>query len=183
MAKGEKRRLEVRYSQPFHLTLAFIGFGLSIGAGLWLLIAGGLPVATEGANAGKPGFDGRLMLVLLSVAGLLYYSVRSVFMLRNRAPQLTIDRDGIVVGFGRDIHIPWNDVQWARVRGTRRTMQFGVSPEIFLRMRASLFNLDDPIAQVPGGGSAFAVRGGGLDASCNEMLDVVKAWRPTLPKR
>ncbi|MCW5748596.1 MAG: hypothetical protein KIT36_20570 [Alphaproteobacteria bacterium] len=168
---AKPRKLEVRHSQVFHMTLAAIGAVL-------LVISGMYGIATlmgEAALNDRPGW-----LLLLCGAAILYYVVRSVMRFRDRRPQLVVDRDGVHLGFGRDLLLPWESIHWARVRGLRPTLQLGVDPELFAKARVSMWNLDDNLTSVPGGGAALAVRASGLDTSMNTVLAAMHAWKPSL---
>jgi hypothetical protein len=129
----------------------------------------------EATANGKPAW-----LLLACAAAILYYVVRSVLRFRDRRPQLVVDRDGLRLGFGRDLLVPWDSVEWARVRGLRPSLQIGVPPELFSKARVSMWNLDDSLASVPGGGSAIAVRSAGLDTSMKNVLEAMQAWKPSL---
>jgi hypothetical protein len=165
------RRLEVRHSQTFNMTLAAIGMVMLAIAGLY----GFAMLLGESRIPGQPPW-----LLLLIVAGLLYYVVRSVLRFRDRRPQVVIDRDGIRLGFGRDLLVPWESVKWARVRGIRPALQLGVEPEHFTKARVSMWNLDDNLASVPGAGAAIAVRAAGLDTPMKTVLEMIHAWKPSL---
>ena len=168
---AKPRRLEVRHSQTFNMTLAAIGMVLLVIAGLY----GFALLLGEARAQGQPPW-----LLLLIAAGLLYYVIRSVLRFRDRRPQVVIDRDGIRLGFGRDLLVPWDEVQWARVRGIRPALQLGVTPERFGKARVSMWNLDDNLASVPGAGPAIAVRAAGLDTSMKTVLEMIYAWKPSL---
>lgn len=162
--------LEVRYSQPFHLTLAVIGFGITIvAAGFWLL--------SEDRNGDR---SSQFWLMAICAAGLLYYAIRSVRMIFDRRPQLVVDRKGIRLGFGRDVLIPWKDVQWVRTRGLRPMLQIGIPPETFVALRLSMWNLDDSLTPPQGAGSAVGIRGNGLDTSIADIATAIDQWNPHL---
>lgn len=165
------RRLEVRHSQMFNMTLAAIGIALLVIAGIY----GAAVLMGEAQIQGNSSW-----IMLLSVAAILYYVVRSILRFRNRRPQVVIDRDGVRLGFGRDLLVPWESIQWARVRGTRSMLQIGVTPEEATKAHVSLWNLDDNLTSVPGGGPAIGVRGAGLDTKMRTVLDSMRAWKPSL---
>jgi hypothetical protein len=96
--------LEVRYSQPFHLCLATIGVSLVSAAGIWAL------TASPEAGLDKLPTE-NLLLIGASALALLYYAVRSIVMLRDRRPQIAAGPDGLWLGFGRFVLIPWRDVR------------------------------------------------------------------------
>lgn len=168
---AKPRRLEVRHSQMFHMTLAAIGLALLVIAGIYGVAA----LMGEATLGQRPSW-----LLLLCVVAILYYVVRSILRFRDRRPQVVVDRDGVRLGFGRDLLVPWDAIQWARVRGVRPTLQLGVDPESFTKARVSLWNLDDNLTSVPGGGSAIAVRSAGLDTPMRAVLEAMHAWKPSL---
>jgi len=165
------RRLEVRHSQTFHMTLAAIGMALLVITAIYAAAA----LMGEASIGQRPSW-----LIGLSAAAILYYVVRSVLRFRDRRPQVVIDRDGIHLGFGRDLLVPWDVIQWARVRGIRPSLQIGVDLEHFAKARVSMWNLDDNLSSVPGAGPAIAVRAAGLDTRMKPVLDAVHAWKPSL---
>jgi hypothetical protein len=168
---AKPRRLEVRHSQTFHMTLAAMGLVLLVIAGLY----GAAILMGEAKVQERPSW-----LLLLCAAALLYYVIRSIRHFRDRRPQVVIDRDGVRLGFGRDLLVPWESIQWARVRGLRPALQFGVEPEHFTRARVSMWNLDDSLTTVPGAGAAIAVRAAGLDTSMKTVLEAMHAFKPSL---
>ena len=172
MAKRE--RLEIRFSQTFHITLAAIGVILPIAAAIWFLV-------NYDTMAGD--VTGRLVWLGLCTAGLLYYSGRAVMRLRLTEPQIVVDGKGVWLGFGRDVLLPWSDINLARPRGIRRTLQIGITPELFVQLRLSLFNLDDNLTAIPGGGVSVGVRFNGLDHPMRDAYDAIRTWKPGLPTR
>jgi GNAT superfamily N-acetyltransferase len=168
---AKPRKLEVRHSQTFHITLAAIGMIMLVIAGLY----GAAVLMGEAAAKERPGW-----LLLICAAALLYYVVRSVLRFRDRRPQVVVDKDGVRLGFGRNLLVPWDSIQWARVRGLRPSLQLGVDPEHFAQARVSMWNLDDNLTSVPGGGAAIAVRAAGLDTSMKTVLEAMHAWKPSL---
>jgi hypothetical protein len=168
---AKPRRLEVRHSQTFNLTLAAVGITLLVIAGLY----GAATLMGEARMGREPSW-----IMGLSALAILYYIVRSLMRFRDRRPQVVVDRDGVRLGFGRDVLLPWDAIQWARVRGTRSMLQIGVTPELFAAARVSLWNLDDSLTSIPGGGSAIGIRGAGLDTRMRTVLDSIHAWKPAL---
>jgi hypothetical protein len=168
---AKPRRLEVRHSQMFNMTLAAVGITLLVIAGLF-----GIAVLMGEARVQQS----QTWIMLLCAAAILYYVVRSVIRFRDRRPQVVIDRDGVHLGFGRNLLVPWDSIQWARVRGTRTMLQIGVTPELFTQARVSLWNLDDSLTSVPGAGLAIGVRGAGLDTRMRAVLESIHAWKPSL---
>ncbi|MBX3500126.1 MAG: hypothetical protein KF889_11830 [Alphaproteobacteria bacterium] len=169
----KRERLEIRFSQTFHVTLAAVGIMLPAASALWVLANYDRMVGEESS--------GRLILLGLGAAGLLYYAIRSILRLRETRPQIVIDNKGIWLGFGRDVLLPWADIRLARPRGMRRTLQIGITPELFGRLNLSLFNLDDNLTAVPGGGASVGVRFNGLDRPMRDVYDAIRAWKPGLP--
>ena len=170
---ARRERLEIRFSRTFHVSLAAIGFILPAIVGIWLL-----------ANYDRlvvEGSAGRLVWLGLGAAAMLYYAGRSIAKLRETRPQLVIDSKGVWLGFGRDVLLPWVDIHLARPRGTRRTLQIGITPELYARLNLSLFNLDDHLTAVPGGGTSVGVRFGGLDRPMREVYEAMRTWKPGLP--
>jgi hypothetical protein len=175
--------LEVRRSRPFNLTLAFFGLTLGVAAGGWALLEWtGLTVATGMATADEQASQGRLMWMALCASAMLYYAIRAVAHLRETAPQIVVDAQGIRLGFGRNVSIPWDSIRWMRVRGLRATLQLGIDPMLIGPMNLTLWNLDDNLCSVPGGGAAVGVRGQGLDHSMRDVAQVILAYRPQLPR-
>ena len=82
MAKRE--RLEIRFSQTFHVTLAAIGIMLPIAAVIWLLAS---PDKMEG---------GRLLWLGLCAAGLLYYTGRAIVRLRKQDKDERAEQEAIL---------------------------------------------------------------------------------------
>jgi hypothetical protein len=173
MAKRE--RLEVRFSQTFHVTLAAIGVILPVVAAIWLA-ANFERLVGEGSN-------GRFVFLGLCAAGLLYYAGRAIARLRETRPQIIVDNKGVWLGFGRDVLLPWSDIRLARPRGIRRTLQIGITPELYGRLNLSLFNLDDNLTAVPGGGASVGVRFNGLDRPMRDLYEAIRIWKPGLPTR
>ena len=60
--------------------------------------------------------DPRFVVFALLAMAMGYYAFLGVSRFRNREPQVVIDRDGILLGFGRNHRIAWDDIQWVRLR-------------------------------------------------------------------
>jgi len=124
--------------------------------------------------------------VLFSVLGMAmaYYVYTGISRYLDRTPQIVIDHDGIALGFGRNVRLGWDDIQWVRLRrlALRPQLQIGVEPQAFLaaNLRLSFFNLDDSLRPIRGMPTAILVRDNGLDTKAVAMLDAVKAFRPNL---
>jgi hypothetical protein len=170
------RVIEARWSRLHNLSMAVVAIGL---AGVAVLY---LSRSVQGAPAGTD--DPRFALYLLLATAMAYYGWLGLNRFGNRTPQVTIDRDGIVLGFGRDRRLAWNEIEWVRLRrlGVRPTLQIGVTPDVFViaNLRLSLWSLDDGLRPIRGTPSAVAVRDNGLDTRAAAMLDAVKAFRPNL---
>jgi hypothetical protein len=110
---------------------------------------------------------------------------------KSNQPQVVIDHDGIVLGFGRNQRFAWSEILWVRQRhlGFRPQLQIALVPEAFMRtdLRLSMWNLDDGLRPVRGSPAAVAVRDNGLDARASAMLDAVRGLqtesRAPNPKR
>jgi hypothetical protein len=170
------RVIEARWGRLHNLSMAVVSVGLA-GVALTYLTRG-----AQGAPAGSD--DPRFMLFLLIAAAMAYYAWLGLNRFGNRTPQVTIDRDGILLGFGRDRRLTWHDIEWVRLRrlGVRPTLQIGLKPEAFViaNLRLSLWSLDDALRPIRGVPAAVAVRDNGLDTRAATMLDAIKAFRPNL---
>lgn len=156
-------------------------------AAVSLAMIGGAIVhfATNSANAPTLSLnDPRFVLFSVLALAMAYYAFVGVSRYLDRAPQIVIDHDGIVLGFGRNRRIPWQDIQWVRLRrlALRPQLQVGLAPEAFVaaNLRLSLLNLDDSLRPIRGMPTAVLVRDNGLDTSSAAMLDAVRAFRPNL---
>jgi hypothetical protein len=124
-----------------------------------------------------------LLFAALGVAMLTYawIGVRRAF---DRQPQVVIDSDGIVLGFGRDRRLAWEDIQWVRLRrlALRPQLQIGLSPEAFVSsdLKLSTWHFDDGLRPLSGVPAALVVRDNGLDLRASAMLEAIKAFRPNL---
>jgi hypothetical protein len=170
------RVIEARWGRLHNLGMAVVAIALAAVA------LANLARGAQGAPVGTG--DPRFMLYLLLAAAMAYYAWLGLNRFGNRAPQVTIDRDGIVLGFGRDRRLAWHDIEWVRLRrlGVRPTLQIGLVPEAFViaNLRLSLWSLDDGLRPIRGVTSAVAVRDNGLDTRTTMMLDAIKAFRPNL---
>jgi len=173
------KALEVRYSRPHNISMAVLAAGM-LGISLLHLLGAVGPAGSLTAN------DPRFVLQAILVAAMGYYAWAGFTRSRNPEPQLVIDHDGIVLGFGRNRRFAWNDILWVRLRrlGFRPQLQIGLVPEAFVRtdLRLSMWNLDDGLRPVRGVPAAVAVRDNGLDAHAHAMLDAVRSFRPNLVK-
>ena len=156
--------------------------GMAIVAAAMVLVA-----VVHLASRTGPDFslsDSRFVLNAMLGAAMAYYVWLGLMRYTNRDPQVVIDRQGILLGFGRNRRLDWQDIDWVRLRrlGFRPVLQIGVKPEAFVaaNLGLSMFGLDDVLRPVRGMPAAFAVRDNGLDTRAAAMLDAVKSIRPNL---
>jgi hypothetical protein len=170
---------EARYGAVHNIGMAVVAI---------LMVAGAIAhFATNSANAPTLSLnDPRFVLFTVLSVAMAYYAYLGFSRYANRQPQIVIDRDGIVLGFGRNRRLTWDDIQWVRLRrlAMRPQLQIGVVPEVFVTadLRLSQWHLDDSLRPVRGMPSAILVRDNGLDMSAAAMLDAVRAFRPNLVK-
>ncbi|MBX9942534.1 MAG: PH domain-containing protein [Reyranella sp.] len=173
------KSVEARYSALHNLGMAAIAVAMIVGAIIHF--------ATNSQHA--PTFslnDPRFVLFSVIALAMAYYIFLGVSRYVDRRPQIVIDRDGIVLGFGRNRRLAWDDIEWVRLRrlALRPQLQIGVRPETFVAadLRLSLFNLDDSLRPIRGVPAAVLVRDNGLDVTSSAMLDAVGKFRPNLVK-
>ena len=170
---------EARYAAVHNIGMAVVAIVMIVGAIVHF--------ATNSANAPTLSLnDPRFVLFAgLSIA-MSYYAYLGVSRYANRQPQIVIDRDGILLGFGRNRRLAWEDIQWVRLRrlAMRPQLQIGVVPGVFVSadLKLSQWHLDDSLRPVRGIPAAVLVRDNGLDMSAAAMLDAVRAFRPNLVK-
>ena len=135
---------------------------------------------------GAAGTGTRSVLLAGLAIAMVYYGHLGVRRSLEREPQIVIDRDGVVLGFGRNRRFAWSDVQWVRLRrlAFRPQLQIALSPDAFVaaNLALSMWNLDDGLRPVRGVPAAVLVRDNGLDTSARAMLDAVRTFRPNLVK-
>lgn len=169
------RIVEARYSRPHNLGMAVVAIGMVVVA--LLLLSRGSP---QGKGTDNPLF----VFCLLLAAAMAFYAWLGFNRYGNRAPQVTIDHDGIALGFGRNCRFTWRDIEWVRMRrlGVRPTLQLGIAPHVFVaaNLRLSMWSFDDSLRPVRSVPAAVAVRDNGLDTRAGAMLDAVKSFRPNL---
>jgi hypothetical protein len=169
--------LEVRYGRLHNVSMAVVAIGV-VGAAVLHFAANSANAPTLSLN--DPRF---VMFGLLSVA-MVFYGWLGFARFLNREPQVVIDSQGIVLGFGRNRRFPWDHVQWVRLRrlALRPQLQIGLLPEAFAAadLRLSPWNLDDALRPIRGVPAAVLVRDNGLDKSAAAMLDAVRSFRPNL---
>src|SRR3954471_8416780 len=171
------RMMQVRYGRLHNISMAIVALIMAAIAVLFL------------ARGSAPGMamnfgDPRFMLYLLLAGAMAFYAWIGFNRFGNREPQVTIDHDGIALGFGRNCRLSWDEIEWVRVRrlGVRPTLQLGLAPETFIaaNLKLSTWALDDGLRPVRGMPGALAVRDNGLDTPATAMLDAVKSFRPNL---
>jgi hypothetical protein len=177
MTLSGRKPLEVRYGTLHNASMAVVS--------LVMIVAAILHFALGSANAPTLSLnDPRFVLFSVLALAMAYYVYLGMSRLLDRSPQVVIDRDGIMLGFGRSRRFAWSEVQWVRLRrlGLRPQLQVGIDPEVFVAadLRLSLLNLDDSLRPIRGMPTAVMVRDNGLDTSAAAMLDAVRAFRPNL---
>ena len=139
----------------------------------------------EGVSSVSFG-DPRFLLFLLLGVSMAYYAFVGVRRALDRTPQVTIDRNGIALGFGRDRRFTWDQIQWVRLHrlSLRPQLQIGLVPETFMTadLRLSMWNLDDPLRPIRGVPAALGLRDNGLDTRASTLVDAVRHFRPSLVK-
>lgn len=171
------KSVEARYGSLHNVSMAVVAIGM-VGAAI-------LHFATNSANAPSLSLkDPRFVLFALLTVAMVFYGWLGLTRFLNRQPQVVIDRDGIVLGFGRNRRFSWAEVKWVRLRrlAFRPQLQIALAPEVFVAadLRLSMWNLDDGLRPVRGVPAAVLVRDNGLDTSAATLLDAVRAFRPNL---
>ena len=171
--------VEARYATVHNLAMSLIAAAMVVSATLYL--------ARRPESTPDPALtDTRFVLFAVLGVALVFYGFMGFRRAFDRTPQVTIDRDGIALGFGRNKRFTWDQIQWVRLHrlSLRPQLQFGVVPEVFFTsdLRLSTWNLDDSLRPVRGIPAAVAVRDNGLDTRASTLLDAVKGFRPALVK-
>jgi hypothetical protein len=166
-----------RFSVLHNLSLAVVSLGMIVVVVAYFMI--------HPANAPTLSLnDQRFVLIFMLAMALGYYVLQGVSRVRNRDPQVVIDRDGIQLGFGRDRRFAWDDIDWVRLRrlAFRPQLEIGLSGEAFIsaNLRLSLWSFDDSLRPVRGQPTTVLVRDNGLDTRASAMLDAVRRFRPNL---
>ena len=169
--------VEIRYSKTHNFSMALVAVAMvTIAIGHFLAHPENAPTLSLR--------DQRFVLFTALAIAMLAFSWIGVRRALNREPQVTIDRDGMMLGFGRNKRFRWNEIQWVRLRrlAFRPQLQVGLAPEAFVAadLRLSMMNLDDGLRPIRGVPAAVLVRDNGLDLRASAMLDAVKAFRPNL---
>lgn len=169
--------MEVRYGRLHNISMAVVAAA----------VIGTLLLLTVQHSDRAPRLslaDPRFGLYLLLCVALAFYAWLGLSRSANRTPQVVIDRDGIVLGFGRNRRFTWDEIEWVRLQrlGIRPQIQIGFEPQAFVdaNLRLSMWNLDDGLRPIRGAPSAVLVRDNGLDTRAAAMLDAVKSFRPNL---
>ena len=174
-----QKPVEARYSPVHNIGMAVVAV---------VMIAGAIVhFATNSANAPTLSLnDPRFVLFSVLALAMGYYAFLGVSRFKNREPQIVIDHNGILLGFGRDRRLAWDDIQWVRLRrlAMRPQLQIGLLPEAFIAadLKLSLWGLDDSLRPIRGMPAAVLVRDNGLDLSSSAMFDAVRTFRPNLTK-
>jgi hypothetical protein len=130
--------------------------------------------------------DPRFVLFFLLAIAMLYYVYLGVSRTLNRQPQIVIDGDGILLGFGRNRRFAWSDITWVRLRrlALRPQLEIGLTTQAIIEanLRLSTWSFDDALRPVRGQPTTLLVRDNGLDTKAAAMLDAVRAFRPNLVK-
>lgn len=174
-----QKPVEARYGLVHNIGMALVSVGM--------IAAAIVHFATNSNNAPTLSLnDPRFVVFALLAAAMSYYAFLGISRFRNRQPQIIIDHDGILLGFGRNRRFAWDDIQWVRLRrlAMRPQLQVGVAPQAFLAvdLQLSPWHLDDSLRPVRGVPSAVLVRDNGLDVTASAMLDAVRTFRPNLVK-
>jgi len=168
-----------RYSRLHNLSMAVVSLGMVVVAIAHFM--------TNPANAPTLSLnDPRFVLFFMLAMAMLYYVFIGVSHARNRQPQITIDRDGIELGFGRGRRFTWDDIIWVRMRrlALRPQLEIGLADQAFIQanLRLSTWSFDDSLRPVRGQPTTVLVRDNGLDTKASAMLDAVRSFRPNLVK-
>jgi hypothetical protein len=169
--------VEARYGRAHNISMAVVAAGM---VGLSVM-----HLAAPPTNGLAFSFsDSRFVLYTMLGAAMAFYAWLGLMRFANREPQVVIDRDGILLGFGRNRRFAWDDVQWVRLRrlAFRPQLQLGLTPEAFMAtdLRLSTWSLDDGLRPIRGTPAAIAVRDNGLDTRASAMLHAIKSIRPDL---
>ncbi|MEA2849101.1 MAG: hypothetical protein QOG78_4382, partial [Rhodospirillaceae bacterium] len=125
--------VEARYGSLHNISMAVVSAGM-IGIAI-------LHFANNPANAPSLSMnDPRFVLFTLLALAMAYYVFVGISRYANRRPQIVIDRDGIALGFGRDLRFAWDDIEWARLRrlALRPQLEIGIAPQAFMAVNLRL---------------------------------------------
>ena len=179
MAKPESTNsapLEARFSVFHNVSMTTVAF---------LMVASAAIYISSGDGAPKPSLnDPRFMLFILLGIAMAFYGSVGLRRALDRTPQVRIDDTGLTLGFGRNKHFTWDDVQWVRLHrlAIRPALHIALKPEAFFgaNLGLSQWNLDDSLKSVRGMPGAFALRDNGLDMRASKLLDAIRRFRPDL---
>jgi hypothetical protein len=171
--------LTARYSTLHNMSMAIVSAAMIVIAVVHFI--------NNPANAPTLSLnDQRFVLFFLLALAVGYYIVIGISRANNRTPQVVIDHDGILLGFGRDRRFAWDDIKWVRLRrfALRPQLEIGLADQAFIdaNLRLSMFSFDDSLRPVRGQPATVLVRDNGLDTKASAMLDAVKTFRPNLVK-
>lgn len=174
-----QKPVEARYGALHNIGMTVVSVAMIVGAIVHF--------ATNSENTPTLSLnDPRFVLFSVLAMAMGYYAFLGVSRFKNRQPQIVIDHDGIMLGFGRDRRLAWDDIQWVRLRrlAMRPQLQIGLAPEVFVAadLKLSQWQLDDSLRPIRGMPAAVLVRDNGLDVSAAAMLDAVRTFRPNLVK-
>lgn len=169
--------MEVRYGRLHNASLAIVATGM--------IVVAVSRLASHPENAPAVSLnDPRFLLFAGLGLAMAFFAWQGANRFANRTPQVVIDNQGILLGFGRNKRIPWKDVQWVRRKRVafRYALQVALAPEAFVAadLRLSPWSLDDSLRAMRGMPAVLLVRDNGLDATAAAMLDAVRAVRPNL---
>jgi hypothetical protein len=179
VAVSSSDAVEARFSTLHNLGMAVVAAGMLIVAIVhYARDQAGLPPL----SLGEP----RFVLFLLLACAMAFYTYTGIRRFRDRRPQVVIDQDGIMLGFGRGHRFAWSDVEWVRLRrlALRPQLQIGLEPQAFFAadLKLTLLNFDDSLRPIRGVATGLLVRDNGLDTRASAMLDAVRRFRPNLIK-
>jgi hypothetical protein len=171
--------VEARYSRLHNTSMAVVSLGM-IAVAIGHFVTNPTNAPTLSLN------DPRFVLFFMLAMALLYYVVLGVSRTRNRQPQIVIDDEGILLGFGRGRRFAWSDIVWIRLRrlALRPQLEIGLTDQAFIEanLRLSMWSFDDALRPVRGQPTTLLVRDNGLDTKSAALLDAVRAFRPNLVK-
>ncbi|MBM3646878.1 MAG: PH domain-containing protein [Alphaproteobacteria bacterium] len=171
--------LTARYGTLHNVSMAAVSLGMIVAAIVHFI--------DNPANAPTLSMnDQRFVLFAMLAMAMLYYVFLGVSRTLDRRPQVIIDRDGILLGFGRNRRLAWDDIGWVRLRrlALRPQLEIGLADQAFIdaNLRLSMWSFDDSLRPVRGQPTTVMVRDNGLDTAASAMLDAVRTFRPNLVK-
>jgi hypothetical protein len=103
--------IEARFSRPHNMSMAVVAAGMVLMAVVYLLSR------PEQAPAFSLS-DSRFLINAMLGAAMTYYVWLGLTRYANREPQVVIDRDGILLGFGRNRRFAWQDIDGCACAGS-----------------------------------------------------------------